>query len=64
MRPSSTIAAQSLALLGLLAGQTLAACPYAEQLAARSEMNSGTMNEARHKELGKKAEGKKGVFFL
>lgn len=65
MRPSSRLS-QAVALLGLVTGQALAACPYAEQLAARSEVNDldpRNLPEG-HKGLGKKAVGKKGVFYM
>lgn len=65
MRSSSRLS-QALALLGLVTGSALAACPYAEQLAARSELNSldpKNLPEG-HKGLGKKAVGKEGVFFM
>ncbi|KAF3764584.1 dipeptidyl peptidase IV/CD26, N-terminal domain-containing protein [Cryphonectria parasitica EP155] len=58
MRPST-----ALALLGLAAQDALAACPYAEQLAARSELNTKS-TESRRTDLGKRAEGKQGVFFM
>lgn len=64
MRTSSSLS-QALALLGLV-GQALAACPYAEQLAARSDSDTlGRRDLPKgHKPLGKKAVGKKGVFFM
>lgn len=65
----------SLGLLGLAAQQTLAACPYAAQMAARSGDDSSSSHalDARSmpeshlkvpKALGRRAEGKKGVFFM
>ncbi|CAN8101586.1 unnamed protein product [Discula destructiva] len=60
MRPSIL-----LGLVGLLGGQALGACPYAEQLAARSESNDVRDTADSHRAgLGKRAEGKKGVFYM
>lgn len=65
MLPSSR-PSQALALLGLITGQALAGCPYAEQLTTGSELSSLGQRDLpkEHKQLGKKAIGKKGVFFM
>lgn len=63
-----TVDPGALALLGLAASQAMAACPYADQLAARSETFGETSNS--YPQLpdtnarGRRAEGKKGVFFM
>lgn len=56
----------SLALLGFGAGQALAACPYAEQLASRSELGNDAkdVRDSHQSQRGKRAEGKKGVFYM
>lgn len=54
MRPSTP-----LALLGLLSGQALAACPYADQLASRSVDDA-----VAPRPVAQRADGKKGVFYM
>lgn len=64
----TTIPSRSLACLWLAASQVMAACPYAGQLGARSETFDELSKSLSHVPgtnlRGRKAEGKKGVFFM
>lgn len=53
---------QTLALVGFGVGNALAACPYAEQLASRSDTRD--MPDSHQSAISKRAEGKKGVFYM
>lgn len=53
---------QTLALWGFVVGNVLAACPYADQLASRSDVRD--MPDSHEPAIGKRAEGKKGVFYM
>lgn len=53
---------QTLALLGFVVGNVLAACPYADQLASRSDIRD--LPDSHKPAIGKRAEGKKGVFYM
>lgn len=64
----TTIPSRSLACFWLAASHVIAGCPYADQLGRRSETFdeiSGSLPHAPGTNLrGRKAEGKKGVFFM
>ncbi|KAL2273822.1 hypothetical protein FJTKL_04075 [Diaporthe vaccinii] len=64
----TTIPPRSLACFWLAASQVMAACPYANQLEARSEAFDELSKSLPHVPgtnlRGRKAEGKKGVFFM
>lgn len=53
---------QTLALVGLVVGKALASCPYAEQLASRSDTRGKP--DSHRRAPSKPAEGKKGVFYM
>ncbi|KAG6356711.1 hypothetical protein INS49_014585 [Diaporthe citri] len=64
----TTITSRSLACFWLAASQVMAACPYADQLVARSETLDELSKSLPHVPgtslRGRKAGGKKGVFFM
>lgn len=54
-----------LALSGFAVDQALAACPYAEQLATRSELHGARdLPDSHRPAIGMRAEGKSGVFYM
>lgn len=53
---------QTLALVGFVVGNALASCPYAEQLASRSDIRAKP--DSHKSTVSKRAEGKKGVFYM
>lgn len=64
----TTKPSESLACLWLVTNQAMAVCPYANQLGARSEsfdkVAKSLLDVPGTNLRGRKAEGKKGVFFM